>query len=121
MTYPEALRFLAQRQETRWKLGLSRIEALLDDLGCPQNTVPVVHVAGTNGKGAFCSLLASVLRAAGYRTGLYTSPHLVGPTERIKLDGAAIPPEDFGRMLDACRRAEREPASYFELLTASDS
>ena len=71
-------------------LGLDRIEALLAALGNPQQQVPMVHVAGTNGKGSVCAYLAAVLSAAGYRTGRYTSPHLVNWTERICIDGKPI-------------------------------
>lgn len=119
MTYDEALRFLAERQETKWKLGLSRIESLLSSLGDPQDAVPTIHVAGTNGKGTFCAMLSSSLREAGYRAGMFTSPHLVGPTERIRVDGKPIPPGEFGRMIDRARAAEDEPASYFELVTGA--
>lgn len=71
-------------------LGLDRIEGLLAAMGNPQQQVPIIHVAGTNGKGSVCAYLASVLTAAGYRTGRYTSPHLVNWTERICLDGEPI-------------------------------
>ena len=57
-------------------LGLERIQRLLRDLGNPQHQVPLIHVAGTNGKGSVCAYLSSILTAAGYRTGRYTSPHL---------------------------------------------
>lgn len=119
MSYRDALAFLEGRQETRWKLGLSRIEGLLGRLGDPQDAVPAVHVTGTNGKGTFCALLAAVLREAGLKTGLYTSPHLIEPVERIALDGRPVAREDFARLLAAVRAAETEQASYFELVTAA--
>lgn len=72
-------------------LNLDRVHRLLDALGRPQARFPAVHIAGTNGKGSVAALLESALRAAGYRTGLYTSPHLVCFRERIRLDGALIP------------------------------
>ncbi|MEM6452475.1 MAG: folylpolyglutamate synthase/dihydrofolate synthase family protein [Cyanobacteria bacterium P01_D01_bin.105] len=71
-------------------LGLDRIEALLAAMGNPHRAVPIIHVAGTNGKGSVCAYLSSVLTAAGYRTGRYTSPHLINWTERICLDGVPI-------------------------------
>ena len=71
-------------------LGLERIERLLAALGNPQQRVPVIHVAGTNGKGSVCAYLSSVLTAAGYKTGRYTSPHLVNWTERICIDNQPI-------------------------------
>ncbi|MFH1725698.1 MAG: folylpolyglutamate synthase/dihydrofolate synthase family protein [Elusimicrobiota bacterium] len=119
MTYREALRFLEERQETRWKLGLSRIQGLLAALGDPQDGLACVHVAGTNGKGTFAALLAEVLRAAGLRVGLFTSPHLREPLERIRVDGEAVPPGEFGRLIARARAAEPERASYFELVTAA--
>lgn len=89
---------LQQRVEARLQtyarfgvdLGLDRIDTLLAALGDPQQQVPIIHVAGTNGKGSVCAYLAAVLSAAGYRTGRYTSPHLVNWTERICIDGEPI-------------------------------
>jgi dihydrofolate synthase/folylpolyglutamate synthase len=119
MTFDDALRWLEGRQETRWKLGLTRIEGLLQSLNNPQNNLKVIHVAGTNGKGSFCAQMASVLSACGLKTGLFTSPHLSGPRERIRIDGAMIPAADFGRILGQVQASETEQASYFEILTAA--
>jgi len=119
MTYARAIEFLSGRQETRWKFGLRRIEGLMANLGRPQDSFPAIHVGGTNGKGSVCAMLAEVLRSAGLRVGLYTSPHLVAPTERIQVDGNPIPDEDFGRAVGAAQAAETEEASYFELLTGA--
>ena len=77
MTYEAAVRALEARQETRIELGLGRVRAHLKRLGDPQERLRVIHVAGTNGKGSVCALLEAVLRGGGYRTGLYTSPHLL--------------------------------------------
>ena len=71
-------------------LGLSRIVNLLATLGNPQNQVSIIHVAGTNGKGSVCAYLSAVLTEAGYKTGRYTSPHLVDWTERICINEQAI-------------------------------
>ena len=71
------------------KVGLRNINALMDAL-CPDRKVPVIHVAGTNGKGSVCAMLESILRRAGYRTGLYTSPFLQAYPERVRLDGAPL-------------------------------
>lgn len=90
MTIDEALNFI---HNPRWRgaaADLSRVRGMLEALGNPQNRLCFVHVAGTNGKGSVCSLLASVLRCAGYRTGLYTSPYLHRWSERIRVDGAPI-------------------------------
>ena len=119
MNFVQALELLERRQETRWKLGLGRAESLLKTLGNPQNDVPVVHVAGTNGKGSFCAMLSSVLEASGRRVGLFTSPHLIGPRERIRIDGKSISEEDFAQAITAVQDAETEDASYFEMVTAA--
>ncbi|MFA5140087.1 MAG: folylpolyglutamate synthase/dihydrofolate synthase family protein [Elusimicrobiota bacterium] len=119
MTYRQALCLLEERQEVRWKLGLSRIRGLLRALGDPQDAAPAIHVAGTNGKGGLCAMLEAILRSAGYRVGLYTSPHLVRPTERIRFDGREISPGDFGRLVGTAQKAETGEASFFELLTAA--
>lgn len=119
MTYRQALSLLEERQEIRWKLGLRRIRGLMRALGDPQDEVPAIHVAGTNGKGGLCAMLESILRSAGHRVGLYTSPHLIRPTERIRFDGLEIGPRDFGRLLGAAKAAETDEASFFELLTAA--
>ncbi|PCI35878.1 MAG: tetrahydrofolate synthase [Elusimicrobia bacterium] len=119
MNFDEALNLLERRQEAKWKLGLSRIEGLLASLKNPQNDTPIVHVAGTNGKGSFCSILASILSAAGLRVGLFASPHLVTPRERICVDGNPISEEDFGSAVGDAVAAEPEEATYFELITAA--
>lgn len=112
MTYAEALAALEARQETRIELGLERVRAHLARLGDPQEKVPAFHVAGTNGKGSTCAILASVLRAAGRRVGLYVSPHLLDVRERVSVDGEPISKADFARLLD-----DKNELTYFELLT----
>lgn len=112
MNYASALAALEQRQETRIELGLDRVRKHLAKLGNPQDKVPCFHVAGTNGKGSTCAILASVLKAAGYRVGLYISPHLLDVRERISVNGAPISKNDFARLFDA-----RNGLTYFELLT----
>ena len=89
---------IAYINEPRWqqsRLGLDRIRELLDRLGRPQDRLRFVHVAGTNGKGSTCAYLASILQAAGYRTGLFTSPYLETFEERIRVDGENIPAADL--------------------------
>ena len=83
------------------KLGLDRIEVILDALSHPHHHSRIVHVAGTNGKGSTCAMIASGLQAAGLRTGLYTSPHLKEPTERIQIDGAPVTKSEFSEAFDA--------------------
>ncbi len=102
-------------------LGLDRIRRLLAVLGNPHQQVPILHVAGTNGKGSVCAYLSSVLTQAGYRTGRYTSPHLVDWTERICVDEQLIPPEALDGLLLEIQAAiadwEDSP-TQFEVITA---
>ncbi len=114
---------LEQLDQFGGKLGLEPIRALLAVLGNPEAEVPFVLVAGTNGKGSTSALLAAMTSAAGYRTGLYTSPHLEGPEERLRIDGEAIATADLAAVLDEVLVASRETLgalpSYFEALTAA--
>ncbi|MBD2168019.1 bifunctional folylpolyglutamate synthase/dihydrofolate synthase [Calothrix membranacea FACHB-236] len=103
-------------------LGLSRIVKLLDKLGNPHQQVPVIHVAGTNGKGSVCAYLSSVLTQAGYRTGLYTSPHLVDWTERISVNQQPIAAEELCKLLQNVKDAiahDEESPTQFEVITAA--
>lgn len=112
----------------RWqesRLGLERIAELLDRLGRPQDGLRFVHVAGTNGKGSVCSYLAGILQAAGYRTGLFTSPYIERFEERIRVDGVMIGMDDLREAtLEVRRHAEamaEEAGGHpteFELMTA---
>ncbi|AUT02939.1 bifunctional folylpolyglutamate synthase/dihydrofolate synthase [Nostoc sp. CENA543] len=102
-------------------LGLSRINALLANLGNPHHQVSVIHVAGTNGKGSVCAYLSSVLTQAGYRTGRYTSPHLVSWTERICLNEQQISAAELYELLTEVKNAvssEQSP-TQFEIITAA--
>lgn len=112
------------QQPVDWKekhLGLDRMRELMRRLGDPQKELRFVHVAGTNGKGSVCAMLASVLKAAGYRTGLYISPNLIRVNERIQIDGAEISDDALN---DAARRVREAAAGMddapliFEQLTA---
>ena len=105
-------------------LGLERIQQLLADLGSPQQRVPIIHVAGTNGKGSVCAYLSAVLTQAGYRTGRYTSPHLVNWCERICLNEQPITPEDLQRSLLQVEATLRQGTyastpTQFEVITAA--
>src|SRR5256885_1018665 len=97
--------------------GLERIRAALDALGNPQDRIRIVHVAGTNGKGSTCAMIESALRHNGARTGLFTSPHLAEPAERIRTDGQPVTAERLERLFDQVR-AVQVPLSYFETFTA---
>ncbi|MDZ7995688.1 MAG: bifunctional folylpolyglutamate synthase/dihydrofolate synthase [Nostoc sp. EfeVER01] len=103
-------------------LGLDHIVNLLANLGNPHHQVPVIHVAGTNGKGSVCAYLSSVLTEAGYRTGRYTSPHLVDWTERICLNEQPISSEELSQLLkkvQAVIRPDDESPTQFEVITAA--
>jgi dihydrofolate synthase/folylpolyglutamate synthase len=129
MTYSESIRFLYSlgNEIQTAKFGLDRITRLLEALGSPHRAGRFVHVAGTNGKGSTCAMIEAGLRAAGVRTGLYTSPHLIEPTERIQIAGQPISETQFA---EACTQvhelAERMLRSgeldlhptYFEMVTA---
>jgi dihydrofolate synthase/folylpolyglutamate synthase len=124
-TYPESVRFLYElgNEIKTAKLGLERIRAVLDALGQPQRAFRIVHVAGTNGKGSTCAMIESGLRAAGIRTGLFTSPHLIEPTERIQIDGIPVTPAQFLRAFETVHLAAERCAldyhpTYFETVTA---
>jgi len=102
-------------------LGVWRITKLLGNLGNPHHQVPIIHVTGTNGKGSVCAYLHSVLTEAGYKTGCYTSPHLVHWTERICINKQPISSEKFSQLIqqvqDAIRPDDERP-SRFEVITA---
>ncbi len=129
MQFGEALRYLLDlgHETLAIKLGLRNIELLLAVLDHPQKSYPAVQIAGTNGKGSTAVVLDSICRAAGIRTGLYTSPHLVSITERIGVGGVEISEEDFARSAGIVRHtAERLVATnkfealptFFEQVTA---
>ncbi|MBH8575933.1 bifunctional folylpolyglutamate synthase/dihydrofolate synthase [Nostocaceae cyanobacterium CENA369] len=103
-------------------LGLSRIVKLLVNLGNPHHQVPIIHVAGTNGKGSVCAYLSSVLTEAGYRIGRYTSPHLVDWTERICCNEQPISSEELSELLQQVQAAispDDEYPTQFEVITAA--
>lgn len=112
----------------RWqasRLGLERIRELLELLGRPQDRLKFVHVAGTNGKGSICAYLASILGAAGYRTGMFTSPYIERFEERIRVDGVMISPDELRDVTLAVREHAEAMAeetgdhpTEFELMTA---
>lgn len=103
MNTTEVLEYI---EEVSWKgsvLGLERMNLLMEKLGNPQEKYRCIHVAGTNGKGSTSAMIASVLSAAGYRTGLYTSPHLINYNERMKINGQDISDEDLCRAADTLK------------------
>ena len=116
MNYDEAIELITSKDNFYIDLGLDRISQALDKLGNPQDELSCIHVAGTNGKGSCCAMFDSVLREAGYNTGLYTSPHIWEYTERIKVNGIDIPKEKFAYYVEKIK-AINIRLTEFEILT----
>lgn len=115
----EALNFLFARTTGGFKFGLERTEALLDRLGNPHRTYPVIHVAGTNGKGSSLATAEALLRGRGLRVGKYTSPHLVDFRERMLVDGAPIEADAVVEFVERWTPLVEElGATFFEATTA---
>jgi dihydrofolate synthase/folylpolyglutamate synthase len=120
VNFQEALDWLNDTQFTGIKLGLDNTHRLLEAIGNPHQRLRFIHVAGTNGKGSVCAMLDSCLRAAGHRTGLYTSPHLVDFRERIRVDGVKISEQETAHGLTRLREAAEtwdHKSTFFELST----
>ncbi len=119
MNYNDALRYIGSRLRFGIKPGLDRIRRLLCRLGEPQKRLKFIHVAGTNGKGSTCTMTAAGLMAAGYKTGLYTSPYICEFRERIRINGQMIPEEDLARL--TARAADiiddSDETTEFEVIT----
>ena len=125
MTYQESLDYLTSLGRFGIKLGLERTEALLHQLGDPQDLFQGVLVAGTNGKGSVCAMVASVMQASGYRVGLMPKPHLISYTERIQVNQRPIAEDDFAALLTELQpsinkvAADLGPPTEFEILTSA--
>ena len=120
MLYDEAIKLLTNKGNFYIDLGLERISKVLDLFNNPQDKLKYIHVAGTNGKGSVCSILASILQEAGYKTGLYTSPHIWEYTERIKINRKNISKEEFSQLIDEVTTKINENKIHlteFEILT----
>ncbi|MDD5765947.1 MAG: bifunctional folylpolyglutamate synthase/dihydrofolate synthase [Candidatus Marinimicrobia bacterium] len=114
-----SLNFLYSLNKKGIRLGLERIRELLDRLGNPQNAFSSIHVAGTNGKGSTCAVIASVLESAGFRVGLYTSPHLLKFNERIRVDNEPIADEEMASFVERSHNWIVElDCTFFEATTA---
>ena len=126
MNYTQTLDFLFTAMPSfqrvggdAYKPGLERIAAFCQHMGNPQRNFYTIHVAGTNGKGSVSHILASILREAGYRTGLFTSPHLVDFRERIRVDGEMMPKQKVVNFVDKHREKMKElDLSFFEMTAA---
>ncbi len=122
----EFLDYLYKLRNRGSDYGLDRIHSLVCALGNPQNSYPVIHVAGTNGKGSVCAMLASMYQANGYKVGLFTSPHLIELGERIQINGEIMPMTDIERFIRCIqpiaadmesKKAGMHP-TFFEVMTA---
>ncbi|MEW6682280.1 MAG: folylpolyglutamate synthase/dihydrofolate synthase family protein [Nitrospirota bacterium] len=120
MSYADTIEFLYQLQWHGMRMDLTPVSRLLDAVGRPHERFAVVHVGGTNGKGSTAAMLASILREAGYSVGLYTSPHLVDFTERIRINGRPIDASDVVALAEVLRAGmphDVDP-TFFEFTTA---
>lgn len=126
MNYQDCLNYMYERLpmfqnigKTAFKKDLTNTLALLESIGNPHKQIKCIHIAGTNGKGSVSSMLASILSQAGYKTGLYTSPHLIDFTERIRINGHCIPQSDVIEFISKTQiHIERIQPSFFELTVA---
>ena len=121
MTPQEAISYIENYSWSTTRLGLGRTRALLHAIGDPQKQLKFIHVAGSNGKGSTCAMLDAILRQAGYRTGLYTSPYIQDFCERMQVNGRNIPGADLARITEQVRihaDAMEDHPSQFELVTA---
>ena len=115
----KSLNWLYDRQKYGWKLGLENVQSLMHNLHNPHRKFAAVHIAGTNGKGSVAAMTASVLQSMGYKTGLYTSPHLCSILERISLNGICMAEKEFIDYADIVKPfAEKHRSTFFETLTA---
>ncbi len=135
MDYSDAVAFLNSlvdyeklgfRREFGQKVNLDSMASLAESVGNPQDDLPMVHIAGTKGKGSVAALVEATARAAGHKTGLFTSPHLVSPRERIRVNGTPLSRDDMVRLVEEVRpivariREDRRltSATFFEVYTA---
>lgn len=122
MIYRDAIEFLFSLQMFGTTFGLEAVQRLAERAGSPHKALRFIHVAGTNGKGSTCAMLESIYRAAGWRVGLYTSPHLVSFRERIQVDRELIPESDVARLVTEAQPwlaefpKEKHP-TFFEVVT----
>ena len=121
MTAHDAINYIEGCTWSRTRLGLGRTRELLSKLGDPQKKLRFIHVAGTNGKGSTCAMLASVMQKAGYKTALYTSPYICRFNERMQINGAEIPDDMLAELTERVKPIAEGMAdhpSQFELVTA---
>ena len=116
-TLPQWLDYIERLHPKTIALGLDRVEKVKQALGLAP-AFPIITVGGTNGKGSVCAMLEAILHCAGYRTGCYTSPHLLRYNERVRVSRAEAPDDDLARAFAAVESARRDvPLTYFEMGT----
>ncbi len=121
MTYEEALKYIHSVNWRGSKLGLDRTRELLANMGNPEKELRFIHIAGTNGKGSVAAMLASVLKEAGYKTGLYTSPYIISFNERMQVNGSPIKNSELAELTSYISQfagVMSDPPTEFELITA---
>ncbi|MCX8031447.1 MAG: bifunctional folylpolyglutamate synthase/dihydrofolate synthase [Thermodesulfovibrionales bacterium] len=122
INYNETINYLYSLQKYGIKLGLEKISLILTSLGSPHRNFKTIHIAGTNGKGSVSAMIASILRAYGYRVGLFTSPHLVSFTERISINGIQITEDEVVKLTQEIKSLidslNVETPTFFEFVTA---
>lgn len=120
MNFTELLESISDKNWKGKTFRLDRVKFLLENLGNPEKNLEYIHVAGTNGKGSTSAMLASILKEAGYKTGLFTSPYIQVPNERIQINGENIPEEDLLAMIDLMKAIIKkmdDRPTEFELIT----
>jgi dihydrofolate synthase/folylpolyglutamate synthase len=119
MEYNEVIDYIMQMEKFGIKLGLSNITRFLSGIGNPHTNYPMIHVAGTNGKGSTVAIMETILTAAGHRVGVYTSPHLIDFRERIKINGRFIEKKYITDFFNSnFKKIESLPITFFEVVTA---
>ena len=125
MQYQEAVSYVHSLLRFGVKPGLERMRAMMEALGNPQDRLRFAHVAGTNGKGSTCAMLAEILCASGYKTGLFTSPYVIEFRERMQVNGEMIPQDTFAALIERIRpvadrlAAQGMQPTEFEVITAA--
>ena len=122
MNYTQAIKYIEDRSWSALRPGLDRTRELLRLMGDPQKKLRFVHVTGSNGKSSTYAMLTSVLTAAGYKTGLYSSPHLISFNERMKIDGISIADKRLASIVETIRPLADgmdDHPTEFELSTAT--
>jgi len=118
MDYNQAIQYLNNLTSLGWKLGLNKVRSLLNELNNPHENYQTIHIAGTNGKGSTSAMLESILRSAGYNTGLFTSPHLIYIGERIKYNGKSISQQDLVCYIERLQPLiKKYKCTFFEAIT----